>query len=99
LVRPCLLPALLILTDGVSDSRKYVACKYNIQRAHLEAASKITPGKHAPTITTLFPEEEGWIAVEAMVEKNQISDRMDELWAIGARDILVLPLLNTRTSD
>jgi ATP phosphoribosyltransferase len=81
------------------DSQKYVSCKYNIQREHLAAASMITPGKHSPTVTTLYPESDGWVAVEAMVEKSLIADKMDELWQAGARDILVLPLLNTRTTE
>jgi ATP phosphoribosyltransferase-like protein len=54
---------------------------------------------HSPTVTTLHPESEGWVAVEVMVEKSLISGKMDELWRVGARDILVLPLLNTKTAD
>lgn len=52
-----------------------------------------------PTVTTLHPEESGWVAVEVMVEQKQVADKMDELWVAGAHDILILPLLNTRTSD
>jgi ATP phosphoribosyltransferase len=52
-----------------------------------------------PTVTTLHPAESGWVAVEVMIEQKQVADKMDELWEAGAKDILILPLLNTRTSD
>lgn len=57
-------------------------------------ACKITPGKRAPTINAL--EEEGWVAVSAMVEKKRIATVMDDLTSVGATDILVLSITNTR---
>lgn len=48
---------------------------------------------------TLHPAENGWVAVEVMIEQKQVADKMDQLWTAGAQDILILPLLNTRTSD
>ena len=82
------------------DAQKYVTCRYNIESKHLEAARKIAPGKRSPTVTTLLPEQDGqdgWVAVEVMIEKNQVADKMDHLWEIGAQDIMVLQVLNTRT--
>jgi ATP phosphoribosyltransferase len=43
-------------------------------------------------------EEEGWVAVSVMVEKKKIAPVMDDLVAIGASDILVLAISNTRAS-
>lgn len=60
------------------------------------AASKITPGKRAPTVTQL--EEEGWVAVSSMVQKKSVALVMDELTKIGATDIIVLSIANSRTS-
>lgn len=81
------------LTNTVAQ--KYVFCQYNIERSNLPMATKITPGKRAPTISAL--EEEGWVAVSSMVEKKKIATVMDDLAKIGATDILVLEILNTRT--
>lgn len=67
-----------------------------MQRTRLSEATKITPGKRAPTINSL--EEEGWVAVSAMVEKKKIATVMDELTAVGATDIIVLSIANTRTA-
>jgi ATP phosphoribosyltransferase-like protein len=75
-------------------AQKYVLCQYNVQRSKLTQATKITPGKRAPTINAL--EEEGWVAVSSMVEKKQIATVMDQLTEVGATDILVLAIANTR---
>lgn len=80
---------------GVITAQKFVLCQYNIPRAELATASKITPGKRAPTITAL--EEENWVAVSSMVEKKRIATVMDELIKVGATDILVLNIANSRT--
>lgn len=79
---------------GVITAQKYVLCQYNIQRGTLAQASKIAPGKRAPTVTSL--DNEGWVAVSVMVEKKKIAPIMDELSKIGAHDILVLDIKNTR---
>lgn len=69
-------------------------CQYNVRRSDLDTVTKITPGKRAPTINAL--EEEGWVAVSSMVEKNRIATVMDELTKVGAQDILVLQISNSR---
>ncbi|KAI6245675.1 ATP phosphoribosyltransferase [Erysiphe necator] len=79
---------------GIVAAQKYVLCQYNVARSNLEAAIKITPGKRAATITAL--EDEGWVAVSAMVEKNSIASSMDKLSLIGAEDILVIKITNSR---
>ncbi|KHN98589.1 ATP phosphoribosyltransferase [Metarhizium album ARSEF 1941] len=79
---------------GVITAQQYVLCQYNIERRRLPDASKITPGKRAPTITTL--DAEGWVAVSSMVEKKRIALVMDDLTRVGAQDILVLDIHNTR---
>jgi len=56
---------------------KYVMLTYNIKRASLEQASKITPGMKAPTVTPL--EDAEWVAVNVMVPKKEVHDKMDEL--------------------
>ncbi|KAK0263439.1 hypothetical protein B0A54_00796 [Friedmanniomyces endolithicus] len=86
-----------LLTDrmrGVITAQRYVLCTYNVERRLLDQVHKITPGKRAPTINNL--EEEGWVAVQAMVESDRAAVAMDELKAAGAQDILIIKLENTR---
>lgn len=80
--------------SGVITAQKYVLCQYNIPRSEMPVACKVTPGKRAPTVTAL--EEENWVAVSAMVEKKRIATVMDELSMVGATDILVLNIANSR---
>eukprot|EP00316_Scyphosphaera_apsteinii_P011583 CAMPEP_0119323198 /NCGR_PEP_ID=MMETSP1333-20130426/60256_1 /TAXON_ID=418940 /ORGANISM="Scyphosphaera apsteinii, Strain RCC1455" /LENGTH=737 /DNA_ID=CAMNT_0007330591 /DNA_START=15 /DNA_END=2228 /DNA_ORIENTATION=+ len=80
--------------QGYLDSIKYVFMQYNIARANLHAAVKVTPGKKSPTILPL--EEASWVAVSAMVKKNEVPDVIDELTSIGATDILVFKIDNCR---
>ncbi|QPG99099.1 hypothetical protein C2857_000926 [Epichloe festucae Fl1] len=79
---------------GVITAQQYVLCQYNIERSRLSEASRITPGKRAPTITTL--DEDGWVAISSMVEKKKLALVMDDLSRVGASDILVLDIHNTR---
>jgi ATP phosphoribosyltransferase len=81
---------------GVITAQKYILCQYNVKRSSLASATKITPGNRAPTINAL--EEDGWVAVSSMVEKKKIATVMDDLTEVGATDILVLEIANTRTS-
>jgi ATP phosphoribosyltransferase len=80
---------------GVITAQKYVLCQYNVPRSKQDAATDITPGRRAPTITAL--EEPDWVAVSSMVEKKDIATVMDSLTAVGAEDILVLDIANSRT--
>jgi ATP phosphoribosyltransferase len=80
--------------DGYITATKYVMIVYNVSVTLLPEAVKITPGKRSPTVTNL---ECGNVkAVSSLVLKKEISKKMDALHAIGATDILVLDIANTR---
>ncbi|KAK4230928.1 putative ATP phosphoribosyltransferase [Podospora fimiseda] len=93
---PAMVELIAARIGGVITAQKYVLCQYNVPRSQLVEATKVTPGKRAPTVTSL--EEEGWVAVSAMVEKKRIAPVMDDLSKIGATDILVLDIHNSRSS-
>ena len=57
-------------------------------------AAKITPGLQSPTISALH--EDGWVAVRAMVLQGHTNQVMDSLYDLGARGILVTPILACR---
>ncbi|KAJ1959183.1 ATP phosphoribosyltransferase (ATP-PRTase) (ATP-PRT) [Dipsacomyces acuminosporus] len=80
--------------EGILTARRYVLCQYNIAREGLDAACELTPGRQAPTVTSL--EQPGWVAVSVMVEKKALAVKMDKLKQIGATDILVLEIANAR---
>lgn len=79
---------------GVVASRKYAICQYNVPRDKLAAATSVTPGRKAPTVSPI--EQENWVAVSVMVEKAKTAEIMDELMSVGAEDILIFNLDNCR---
>lgn len=79
---------------GVIAAGKYIVCQYNIPRAILSNATAVTPGRRAPSIMPL--EDPEWVAVSAMVERSKMADTMDELVSVGAEDILIFNLDNSR---
>lgn len=79
---------------GVIAAQEFVLCQYNIPRTLLEKATEITPGKRAPTVTAL--EDPAWVAISSMVAKREIAVKMDRLAEVGATDILVLQIANSR---
>ena len=72
---------------GVIIARQYVLMDYDIKSDLIDQACAITPGFESPTISPL--RVEGWSAVRAMVPRKNAQKVMDDLWAIGARGILV----------
>ncbi|EMC91093.1 hypothetical protein BAUCODRAFT_39222 [Baudoinia panamericana UAMH 10762] len=93
---PKLVDIITARIKGVITAQRYVLCTYNVERRLLHQASQITPGKRAPTVNSL--EEDDWVAVQAMVERSKIAEVMDDLAALGATDILVTKLENSRTT-
>ena len=73
--------------QGVVIARQYVLLDYDIPNSKLDSACALTPGLESPTISPLAKED--WAAVRAMVLRKETNRVMDELWAIGARGILV----------
>ena len=89
-----LIPLVKSRFAGVIAAKKYVYISYNIERTHLSDALTITPGRRAATVSPL--EEEGWVAVSAMVERKAMASAMDKLEKKGAEDILIFALDNCR---
>jgi ATP phosphoribosyltransferase len=73
--------------QGVLVARQYVLMDYDVRLELVEKASLITPGLESPTISPLH--DPGWVAVRAMVPRGRTNQVMDELYALGARAILV----------
>jgi ATP phosphoribosyltransferase len=91
------LPTIKMVTSriaGVLAAAKYVLCTYNVERRLLDQAFKITPGRRAPTITSL--DDPDWVAVSAMVEKGDSANVMDRLTDVGAHDVFLMRLDNCR---
>ena len=84
---PAGLDILIRRLQGVVTARQYVLLDYDIPKNAVDKACAITPGLESPTISPL--QKQDWVAVRAMVLRTETNRLMDELWALGARGILV----------
>ena len=81
------LEVLIRRLQGVVTARQYVLMDYDIKKIDIDAACAITPGLESPTISPL--QNLDWLAVRAMVLRSETNKVMDDLYALGARGILV----------
>eukprot|EP00667_Euglena_gracilis_P010419 EG_transcript_10604 len=79
---------------GYLTATRYAYLVYNCPRAALAEAEKLTPGKRSPTVSTL--EDANWVSVSVLVKRSEVQTILDQLELIGARDMLVWDLRNTR---
>lgn len=80
--------------QGVMVARSFVMLAYDVRADLLEAATALTPGIESPTVSPLHLP--GWVAVQAMVERDAVHRTMDDLYELGARAILVTDIANCR---
>jgi ATP phosphoribosyltransferase len=80
--------------QGVLVARSYVMLAYDVRADLLEQGTALTPGIESPTVSPLH--REGWVAVQAMVQRREVHQIMDALYELGARAILVTDIANCR---
>lgn len=81
---------LKILLRGAVDARGRVLVKLNVKQDELDAVVALLPAMRAPTVSALA--EEGYYAVETVVPKKTINTLIPQLKALGAEDILEVPV-------
>ncbi|KAA9086725.1 ATP phosphoribosyltransferase [Microbacterium radiodurans] len=79
---------------GVLVARRYVLLDYDLPAALVDAAVAIASGIESPTISPL--RDPDWVAVRVMVPRASVNKTMDDLYAIGARALLVTAIHNAR---
>ncbi len=84
---PAGLDILIRRLQGVVTARQYVLLDYDVPKISVDGACAIAPGLESPTFSPLHNSD--WVAVRAMVLRTETNRLMDELWALGARGILV----------
>jgi ATP phosphoribosyltransferase len=81
---------LKILLRGAIDARGRVMVKLNVEEHNLDAVVELLPAMRAPTVSRLA--EPGYFAVETIVSKSAINTLIPKLKALGAEDIIELPI-------
>lgn len=72
---------------GVMVARRFVLIDYDLPAELVDQAVQIAPGRESPTISPL--RDPSWVAVRVMVPSRGVNQVMDDLYALGARAILV----------
>ena len=81
--------------NGVLVARNYVMMDYDVTDALVEEACAITPGLESPTRVSAGEARVGG-RFGAMVPRADAQQIMDDLWALGARAILVTDIAACR---
>jgi len=79
---------------GYMTATSYMMISYNVSRDVLPKCLQITPGKRSASVAPL--ESGDAVAVSALVITKKSSQIMDELEAVGATDILLFGISNSR---
>jgi len=72
---------------GVMVARRFVLLDYDLPADLVDQAVAIASGRESPTISPL--RDPSWVAVRVMVPSRGVNQVMDDLYALGARAILV----------
>ena len=85
-----ILDQLLFRIEAVERSRGMKYVLLNLPHAKIDEAIRILPGMKSPTILPLA--QEGWSSIHVVINERELWDKIEQLKAIGAEDILVLSL-------
>ncbi|MCE4024813.1 MULTISPECIES: ATP phosphoribosyltransferase [unclassified Microbacterium] len=72
---------------GVMVAHRFVLLDYDLPADLVEQAAAIAPGRESPTVSPL--RDPAWVAVRVMIPRRGMNLVMDQLYALGARAILV----------
>jgi len=79
-----------VLVEGAILAEKKVGLKMNVSKENLKSVIEILPAMKNPTISYLY--DEGWVAVEIIVDEKEVRKIIPEVKKKGARDIIEYPL-------
>jgi ATP phosphoribosyltransferase len=81
---------LALLLSAALAGRNKVLLKMNVPAARIDAVTALLPSLHAPTVNQLTDAD--WLAVETVVDRQQVRTLIPRLKAEGAEGILELPI-------
>ena len=81
---------LYMLLSGALTAEQKVGLKMNISQENLNSLLAILPAMKNPTISSLS--DDGWYAVETIIDEHVVRDLIPELRRIGAEGIIEYPL-------
>lgn len=81
---------LALLLRAALAAEEKVGLKMNVPRAKLDAILKALPALRNPTVAPLT--QEGWVAIETIIDEKIVREIIPQLKAMGAEGIIEYPL-------
>ncbi len=81
---------LAMLLKGALEAESKVGLKMNIEKKNLEKLLQSLPALRNPTVSTLS--QDGWVAVETIIDERVVRELIPQLKALGAEGIIEYPL-------
>lgn len=84
------LEKIALLLKAALDAADKVLLKLNVEEKNLEAVKTLLPALHSPTVNKLT--DDGWYAIETVVDESVVREIIPELKANGAEGIIEISL-------
>jgi ATP phosphoribosyltransferase len=81
---------IVLLLKAALEARDKVGLKMNLPQAQLAGLLEKLPSLRRPTVAQLA--EEGWVAIETIIDESVVRDIIPELKRLGAEGIIEYPL-------
>lgn len=81
---------LAVLLTGALRAETMVGLKMNLPGDRIDEVLKVLPAMKHPTVSQLF--NSNWLAIETILEEQQVRDLIPILKRVGAQDIIEYPL-------
>ena len=81
---------LALMLKGALEAESKVGIKMNLQQKNLDKLLKTLPALRNPTISMLS--QEGWVAIETIIDEKIVRELIPQLKAAGAEGIIEYPL-------
>ena len=79
-----------LLLKGALEAEAKVGLKMNIAQKNLKSLLESLPSLRRPTISNLS--QDGWVAVETIIDEHIVRELIPQLKAAGAEGIIEYPL-------
>lgn len=77
---------------GVIDAERKKLLMMNVSRSNLANVQNLMPAMTGPTVSEVLSDIEDTVAIQAVVDEEEVFDLVNKLKNTGARDILVVPI-------
>jgi ATP phosphoribosyltransferase len=87
-----LIETVSISIKGVIDAERKKLLMMNVSNDNLQNIKNLMPSMTGPTVSEVLSDEEKTVAVQAVVDEEEVFELVNKLKNAGARDILVVPI-------